>query len=373
MIISSLSKPPPTKNTLPAIGFGCMGLGGRYTYDNSSDNLAIEIIHDAFELGARLFDTAEVYGGGHSEELLGRASASKRKDFFIATKFSAEHAKRYDVFEACERSLKRLDTDYIDLYQCHWPNPEIPFSETIDAMKTLQKEGKILNLGFSNLTAKQLLMVSQLAVGSGQLFLQQEYSLFERTAEHTILPFCQENNISLIAYSPLGQGKRSLSSRQHETLKRLTNKYNLSRFAVMLCWLTHQPNVLAIPMTSSRSHLMENMKALSTKLDENDYEQISQTFKQNLKMLNTLDIDVVGSHTGKIYTSLEDALNNSLALSPSPRALANELRDSELLKPIKVRASVSQIGRYELYEGQSRYWAWVIAHKHQKPILAQVD
>ena len=359
---------------LPSVGFGCMGLGGRYERDDSQDEKAISVIRSAFDMGLRLFDTAEVYGAGYGEEVLGRAIVKDRADVFISSKFSASNAAYDDVISACEGSLRRLGTDYIDLYQCHWPNPDIPFEETLNALSKLRENGKIRYAGFSNVTPAQLRnILAEVPAGLDVVSVQQDYSLIERFAEHKMLPFCQENDVTLIAYSPLGQGRVDLSGGRKELLDDLSSTYNASHYAIMLAWVIYQQNVMAIPMTSNVDHLKSNLSALSFSLNEGQYNQLSDAFSVCIEEIDTNKIEVLTSHTGKAFKTRAEAEANSLNLSPSPQALTLELKDGDMLKPVKVRPKAGHPGYYELYEGQLRFWGWVLAFDGQKAIPALIE
>lgn len=185
------------------VGMGCWAIVGDKTWGPQDEADSIATIHAALDAGVNLFDTAETYGDGYSEELLGKALASRRHEAVIASKVSPSHLHKEDVIKACEASLKRLCTDYIDLYQIHWPNWEIPFAETIEALESLREQGKIRAIGVSNFGVRDL--SDFLAVGrceSNQL----PYSLLGRAIEFAIQPKCMENNISILCYSPLAQG-----------------------------------------------------------------------------------------------------------------------------------------------------------------------
>jgi Predicted oxidoreductases (related to aryl-alcohol dehydrogenases) len=196
-----------TGEKIPALGLGTWGIGGFSFPDYSYDQLAIEVIRFAVEIGMNFIDTAEMYGSGHSEELIGEAIKGIRDKVFIATKVLPTNFRYEDVIKACERSLKRLKTSYIDLYQLHWPNPSIPIRETMKAMERLVDEGKIRYIGISNFSVEETVeamnSLSKYEIVSNQV----EYSLLVRDIERDLLPFCNKNKITVIAYSPLARGE----------------------------------------------------------------------------------------------------------------------------------------------------------------------
>ncbi|HEU0118787.1 MAG TPA: aldo/keto reductase [Alphaproteobacteria bacterium] len=344
------------------LGFGTFGIGGKYESDDSHDADSIKIIHRVLDLGINLFDTAEVYGAGRSEEVLGMALRGKRHQAVIASKFNAENSKKEKMIAACEASLKRLQTDVIDLYQTHWPNPAVPPEDIAAGFEHLVKSGKVRAIGFSNATSALMKKITALLPkGFPIASSQQEYNLAERSIERLVLPYCRANNMALLAYSPLGKGK---------LLDQISQDYGISPATLALQWLMQRDGVIPIPATSKIKHLEENVAAVTTPLAPEILEKADKAFRKEAKEIPVDQIDVVASHSGKAYTNLLDAKSNTLKLSPSPTELASELMDGEMLKPVKVRAAN---GRYALYEGQLRYWAWRIAHNDKLPVVAQVD
>ncbi|HCF29624.1 MAG TPA: aldo/keto reductase, partial [Cyanobacteria bacterium UBA11049] len=181
---------------------------GKAQWVGIEDAETIKAIRAAFDAGITTIDTAEVYGKGHSEQIVAQALSDVRSQVEYATKVFANHLKYDAVIEACEGSLKNLNTDYIDLYQIHWPsgafNSEIvPIEETMSALNELKQQGKIRAIGVSNFSCTQLEEASQY----GRIdSLQPPYSLFWRYVENDAMSYCIENNISILAYSPLAQG-----------------------------------------------------------------------------------------------------------------------------------------------------------------------
>ncbi len=178
-------------------------LFGVQSWGDVTDDESIATVHAAIDHGFTVVDTAEGYGGGHSEEVVGMALAGRRDDVMIATKVSPSRLKREDVFAACEESLARLQTDHIDLLQVHWPNADVPIPETFEALAELRDQGKIRWIGVSNFDSAQ--MAEALEVTRIES-LQPPYSLFWRHIESDQLSFCREHDIAVIPYSPLAQG-----------------------------------------------------------------------------------------------------------------------------------------------------------------------
>ncbi|MFC1976239.1 aldo/keto reductase [Chloroflexota bacterium] len=176
--------------------------GGRF-WGNQDDDVSVATVHAALDAGINFFDTAEAYERGHAERVLGRGLDGRRHEAVIATKVWAGNLAPDDVIKACEQSLENLQTDYIDLYQIHWPNHQIPLAETVGALKQLKEQGKIRAIGVSNFAVRDLSdMVALSKCQANQL----PYSLLWRAIEHKIQPLCLEHNVGIICYSPLSQG-----------------------------------------------------------------------------------------------------------------------------------------------------------------------
>jgi diketogulonate reductase-like aldo/keto reductase len=267
-----------TGEKIPALGLGTWGIGGFSYPDYSNDELAIEIIRFAVEIGMNFIDTAEMYGAGHSEELIGEAIKGIREKVFIATKVLPTNFRYEDVIKACERSLRRLKTSYIDLYQLHWPNPSIPIKETMRAMEKLVNEGKIRYIGISNFSVEETIeamnALSKYEIVSNQV----EYSLLVRDIEKDLLDFCRKNKITVIAYSPLARGEL-LKGKYYEFLSKIGKKYNKTAAQVALNWLIIKENVVAIPKAFSKAKIVENMGAYGWKLSDEDLKAIDEFFK----------------------------------------------------------------------------------------------
>ncbi|MHB8898678.1 MAG: aldo/keto reductase [Thermoguttaceae bacterium] len=194
---------PRTDLRISRVAMGCWALAGDATWGPQDEAAGIAGIRAALDAGINLFDTAELYGNGKSETLLGKALRGRRDEAVIASKFSPEHAEAGQVAAACERSLECLQTDHLDLYQVHWPSRAIGWEETWRAMESLRDAGKIRYLGVSNFGARDL--QAQLEIGpptSNQL----PYNLVMRSIEYEILPWCLEHEVGVLCYSPLQHG-----------------------------------------------------------------------------------------------------------------------------------------------------------------------
>ncbi len=234
----------------------------------------IEPLKVGIELGATLVDTAEIYG---TEDTVGKAlQAVGREKVFLATKVSAQHLRYQDVLKACENSLKRLNTDTIDLYQVHWANPSVPIEDTMRAMSELRDKGKIRFIGVSNFSVEQT-QEARASLRKGEIVCNQvEYNLSERSIEKDLMPYCAEQGITIMAYSPLARG-HSLGGNKN-VLDEIASKYKKTRAQVILNWVTSHENTIAIPKSNSVEHTKENVGASGWRLSGEDIEKINEAY-----------------------------------------------------------------------------------------------
>src|SRR5437867_9181481 len=195
-----------TSESIAGVGMGSWGMGGGLRADSCRDSESIEALTLGLERGMTLVDTAEMYGAGHSEEVVSKALEDWRKPVFVASKVSPSHFGYDDLLRSARKSLERLRMKQMDLYQLHWPNPRTPITETMKAMEKLMQDGMVRHIGVSNFSVAQM-KESQAALSREEIVSNQvEYSLVDRAVEEEILPYCQREKLTLIAYSPLGQG-----------------------------------------------------------------------------------------------------------------------------------------------------------------------
>ncbi|MEB3340920.1 aldo/keto reductase [Okeania sp.] len=277
---------------------------GKKMWVGIEDSEVIKAIREAFNAGITTVDTAEVYGDGYSEKIVAQALGNVREQVVLATKVFANHLKYDQVIEACHRSLKNLNTDYIDLYQIHWPSGYfhseiVPIEETMNALNKLKEDGKIRAIGVSNFSSKQIAEACQYGIIDS---LQPPYSLFWRIIEKEEMPYCVENKISMIAYSSLAQGlltgkfglEHKFAEGDHRSKNRLfAIKENYERVQTALqklrpiaerkqctmaqlaiAWLIAQPQTNAIVGARNAEQAIANAKAADVKLSEDELAEI---------------------------------------------------------------------------------------------------
>lgn len=350
-----------------------MGIGGEFSKDYSEDKNQIEALRYGIEQGMTLIDTAEVYGAGHSEELVGKAIEGCRSDVIVATKFSPENNGYKNVLSAAERSLRRLNTDYIDIYQIHWPNPSIPLEETLRAMELLVDQGKVRHIGVSNFYERDLREAETLLNHTTIFSNQLELNLFDRFAEISVLPVCQENDMAFLAYSPLDKGRLAPSWGR---LEEIAKSYDKTASQVILNWLMCHPNVIAIPKAAKKEHLKQNAASAEFRISNEHYREIDSLFPSEPSYIDADRISVSprGEGTRKVYRTVEEAITNSLNFAPSPVELAEDVKKGDPIKPVRLVPNLNQSSRFEfdLVEGRNRFWAWYIAFEGKKPIPAYI-
>jgi len=247
--------------------------------DSSQDKAGIKALRLGLDLEMKFIDTAEMYGAGHSEEVVARALEGRRDRVFVASKVSPRHFAYDDVLAAAKRSLKRLGLKQMDLYQLHWPNPKIPLSETMRAMEKLVSDGLTRYIGVSNFSVEQIREAQQSLSHEKIVSNQVEFSLIDRSVEARILPYCQKEGLTLIAYSPLGQGKipRGRGS-SFKVLDEIAGKLGKSRNQVALGWVLQHESVVAIPKAADPEHLKENAEVADWKTANEDFQRLAKSF-----------------------------------------------------------------------------------------------
>jgi diketogulonate reductase-like aldo/keto reductase len=233
----------------------------------------VEAIKAGLDAYITLVDTAEIY---KSEPLVAEAiKGRKRDEVFLATKVSGYHLHRDSVLRSFEGSLRRLGTAYIDLYQVHFPNSRVPIQETMGAMEELVRSGKLLHVGVSNFSLKQIEEARSALPKTELSAVQLDYSLVHRDVERDVLPYCDREGIALLAYFPLGHGKLVSDAR----LDQESARHGKTRAQVALRWLAQKRNVFPIPRASNTRHVLENVGASDWDLTEKDNSELDSLFR----------------------------------------------------------------------------------------------
>jgi diketogulonate reductase-like aldo/keto reductase len=259
----------PSGDLVPALGQGTWGMGENPALHDQE----IASLRAGLELGLRLVDTAEMYGDGRTESLVGEAIAGRRDDVFLVSKVYPHNASRKAMQKSCTDSLRRLKTDRIDLYLLHWAG-SVPLGETLDAFARLQRDGHIRGWGVSNLDASDMDELWALPGGREVQTNQVLYNLTRRGVEWDLLPWLRERGVPLMAYSPIEQGRLT----GHPGLVDFARRHGMTPAQAALAWPLASDDVIAIPKTASQARLAENMGALAHPLDAAALAELDRLF-----------------------------------------------------------------------------------------------
>jgi diketogulonate reductase-like aldo/keto reductase len=258
----------PGGEEVPALGQGSW----KMAEDRSRRAEEIAALRLGVELGMSLIDTAEMYGEGRTEELVGEAIAGLRDRVFLVSKVYPHNASRAGVAEACERSLRRLKTDRLDLYLLHWPG-RIPIGETVEGFEALKRAGKIRHWGVSNFDADEMEELFAVPGGAACAMNQILYNLSRRGPEYDLMPWMAERGVPVMAYSPIEQGRL----RGAAALDEVARKHGATPYQIALAWVMRRPDLIAIPKAGRAEHVRENRKAGDIVLDQADLAAIDAT------------------------------------------------------------------------------------------------
>ncbi|MEM8676113.1 MAG: aldo/keto reductase [Cyanobacteria bacterium P01_G01_bin.67] len=255
---------------IPILGQGTWRMGEK----PSQKQTEIEALKLGIDLGLTLIDTAEMYGDGGAEKVVAEAITGRREEVFLVSKFYPYNASCDGVIAACDRSLSRLKTDYLDLYLLHWRG-SVPLVETLKGLQHLKEVGKILDYGVSNFDTEDMNEAESLPGGKEIVTNQVLYNLLRRGIEWDLLPWCKERNIPLMAYSPVEQ-RAFVNNSQ---LRDIAARHNATSTQIALAWLLHQDQVISIPKALDPKHIQENYAALEIELTAVDLQEIDRAFK----------------------------------------------------------------------------------------------
>ena len=259
----------PSGETIPVYGLGTWMMGeGRAK--RADEVAALKL---GLDLGATLIDTAEMYGDGEAESITGEAIAGRRDGLFLVSKVLPHNASRSGTIAACERSLKRLRTDCIDLYLLHWRG-SVPLADTLAAFQQLQRAGKIRRWGVSNFDTDDMEELFALPGGDACASNQVLYNLKRRRIEYDLVPWCRARNIPIMAYSPIEQGRLLNAA----ILKAIAEQHGATPAQVALAWLLRQTGTIVIPKATSSQHVRENRAALDLQLTTEDLASLDRAF-----------------------------------------------------------------------------------------------
>lgn len=271
----------PSGEAVPVLGQGTWGMGENPNHRQNE----IDALRFGLDSGMKVIDTAEMYGDGAAEALVGKAILGRRDQAFLVSKVLPQNASRSGTIEACEQSLRRLGTDHIDLYLLHWRG-QVALAETLEAFEELLRAGKIRHWGVSNLDLADMVELTGLRGGPAVATDQVLYNLMRRGIEHDLLPWCEQHNIPVMAYSPLEQN-RLLGD---HALRRIAASHSATPAQIALAWVLRNDRIIAIPKAGTPAHVKQNLSALDIPLSIADLAALDRAFapptsKRPLEML----------------------------------------------------------------------------------------
>jgi diketogulonate reductase-like aldo/keto reductase len=261
----------PGGEAIPVLGIGTWGMAehpGR-----RADEIAA--LQRAVDLGMTVVDTAEMYAGGAAEQLVAAALGDRRREIFLVSKVLPQHATRRGTVSACEASLRRLNTDHLDLYLLHWRGT-VPLDETLAAFEGLKRQGKIRHWGVSNFDVDDMEELVSLTANADSNVASNQvlYNLTRRGIEYDLLPWCRKRRISIIAYSPIERGRLA----DDATVKAIARRLDATAAQVALAWVLRQQGLVAIPKAAHVEHVRENRGALDVQLSSEDINELDDAF-----------------------------------------------------------------------------------------------
>ena len=259
----------PSGQPIPALGMGTWKMGESDRHFQRE----VEALRYGLELGLTLIDTAEMYGEGGAEEVVAQVIAGRRAEVFLVSKVYPHNASKKGVVAACDRSLKRLNTDYLDLYLLHWRG-SVPLSETLEAFQSLKAAGKIRDYGVSNFDTEDMAEAVRLEGGKAIATDQVLYNLTRRGVERDLLPWCRRQHLPIMAYSPIEQGRLL----NNQALKKMARERDITAAQIAIAWLLHQNDVIVIPKSSRIEHIKQNYAALNLALSTEELATLETAF-----------------------------------------------------------------------------------------------
>jgi diketogulonate reductase-like aldo/keto reductase len=261
----------PGGETVPVLGQGTWRMGD----DKSKHKAEVAALRTGIELGMTLIDTAEMYANGGAEKVVGEAIAGRRDQVFVVTKFYPQNATRERMAAACDRSLRRLGIEQIDLYLLHWRG-DVPLKETLAGFDDLLEAKKIRYAGVSNFDVDDLTELGRLKGGLERIVTNEVlYNLERRGIEWDLLPWMRKRHRPIIAYSPVEEG---LLAHPHPVLKRVAERHDATPVQIALAWVIREDGVIAIPKAADPKHVRENRGAADIKLTKRDLEELDESF-----------------------------------------------------------------------------------------------
>ncbi len=358
-----LLKLPGTGAEISQVGQGATRMGTRDRHDREAVDARVAALRHGIARGLTYVDTAPLYGGGFSEEVVGEALAGMRHRCFLATKvYLDDDCDRRSVRQSIRGSMRRLGTDYLDLVQVHWPNPFAREEEAFAGLEQAVADGEVRHIGVSNYCAREISEAQRHLLNNRIVTNQYEFNLLNRDILADQKTLVEE--VLLIAYSPLNQGRLTASSRQTAVMREIALEHDATLAQIALAAVLADGACVAVVRASSVKHVDDAAGALELDLTVEELSRIRAASPTGPTFISADEIDLVGTAEMAPYRSIEEARANKDLLVPSPLALAERLRNDALPMPLRVHRKSD--GRYvaDAYDPMDqvkKFWAWVIA------------
>ncbi len=368
-----LRKLPGTGTAISPIGQGATRLGTRDRHDRGTVDARIAALRHGIARGLTYVDTAPLYGGGFSEEIVGEALTGIRQRCFLATKvYLDDDSDRASVRRSIRDSMRRLATDYLDLVQIHWPNPFARQEEALAGLEDAVVDGEVRHIGVSNYCAREIHEAQGYLAESRIATNQYEFNLLNRGILEDHRSLAQD--VLLIAYSPLNQGRLTASSKQAAVVREIALERGATPAQIILSAVLADGQCVAVVRASSIGHIDDAAGALELLLSPGELDRIRAESPAGPVFISPDEIDLVGTAQMPPYRSLEDAQANSHLLVPSPATLAERLRKDALPMPLRVHRKADGryiVDTYDPMDQVKKFWAWVMA-RPSEPIPVYV-
>ncbi len=357
------------------LALGATGTGTSERSTPETDASRINLFRVAYELGINVFDTAELYGGGYSERLLGRAFTHCRDAVFICSKFNPDNASATGIARAIEGSLRRLGTDYIDLYQLHWPTPFVPFEEIWATISRFLAEGKIRFFGVGNCSYEEFSDYE--AISGGRIAaVELPFNVAEPEAAQPFLSWAGAAGKKFFAYSPLGQGRLCQAPVKRPILSEIMERHGASENQLALAWVMSHNGVVPVFQTSSLNHLRENIAGTSILLSPKEIHDLESLYSDPPQEICLSQVKF-GSLDGRDgYSTCDEAMENRFDWIPSPALLAERIRRGAQPSPLRLvkpdNESEYYLDRYDFGGEMKKYWAWRLVSNENARVLAHI-
>lgn len=356
--------------SVPVLGLGTNGVGNFYQPNLSRVRSRKKIYKIAFENGITLFDSAEVYGEGYAEFILGKTFSKNRGKLIISTKVNPDNCSSFMLRRSLKDSLKRLQTDYIDLYQIHWVNPFINLEETFTTLEGLVGEGYIKNIGVCNFSPLMITQANKFLKKHKIVSNQIELNFQSQSQILKDLQFYKKNNITIIGYGALNNLSSFSSLKQKQLIDNLTKKYKKSWAQLVINYFISFKNTILLTKTDNIIHLQENIKSFDFKLEKNDFDAIKKLFYYEIQSIPLEKIKIENRLRMERYQILQNTEN----LIPSPLTIAQTFIKYGFFKPLKLikKNDFFYFDSYDLFGEYKKYLAWRLIYDESSEIPAVV-